>query len=138
MTNRSYTFSHAADIGVGGEAATIGEAFACAARAMFGVMTDLSLVRPAEEVVIECDASDEEILLVKWLNALLAEADLRGMMFCDFQVELAGGRLRGIARGERYDAARHVPGTEVKGATLTELSVSRTADGWRAQTVVDV
>jgi SHS2 domain-containing protein len=133
------TFDHAADIGVWGEGDTIEEAFAGAARAMFSVMVDLADVRPAEEVTVHCEASDPELLLVAFLNALLAEADLRGMVFSGFEVRCADGKLTGKARGERFDPTRHVGGVEVKGATLTELKVDRGADGrWVAQTVVDV
>jgi SHS2 domain-containing protein len=133
------TFEHGADVGVLGEGRTLEEAFAGAARAMFSVMVDLAGVRPREAVEIACGASDRELLLVEWLNALLAEADLRGMVFSDFEVRFLDGRLAGTARGEPFDPARHVPGVEVKGATLTELKVARGADGrWRAQTVVDV
>lgn len=134
----SRTFDHGADIGVLGEGRTIEEAFALAARAMFSVMVDVADVRPREAVEISCVASDRELLLVQWLNALLAEADVRGMVFSEFDVRLTEGGLEGVARGERFDAERHVPGVEVKGATLTELKVAREGSGWRAQTVVDV
>lgn len=133
------TFDHGADIGVLGEGRTLEESFVGAARAMFSVMVDLSGVRPLQSVEIACTASDRELLLVRWLNALLAEADLRGMVFCDFEVRLLDGGLAGTARGEPWDLERHVPGVEVKGATLTELEVARGEDGiWHAQTVVDV
>lgn len=133
------TFDHGADIGVLGEGRTIEEAFAGAAQAMFSVMVDLAGVRPREAVEISCTASDRELLLVQWLNTLLAEADMRGLVFCDFMVRLLDGGLAGTARGERFDPERHVPGVEVKGATLTELKVAQGEDGaWRAQTVVDV
>ena len=60
------------------------------------------------------------------------------MVFVDFDVRIEGGTLQGTARGEPFDPARHVPGVEVKGATLTELKVTREGDRWLAQTVVDV
>jgi SHS2 domain-containing protein len=105
---------------------------------MFGVMVDLDGVEPREAVPIACSAPDCELLLVEWLNALLAEADLRGMVFRRFEVRIAGEDLAGRAFGERFDPARHVPGTEVKGATLTALRVGETEAGFEARTVVDV
>jgi len=133
------TFDHGADIGVLGEGRTLEEAFVGAARAMFSVMVDLKGLRPLQSVEIACTASDRELLLVQWLNALLAEADMHGLFFCDFEVRFLDGGLAGTARGEPFDAERHVPGVEVKGATLTELEVARGEDGnWRARTVVDV
>ncbi|MGQ0614246.1 MAG: archease [Planctomycetaceae bacterium] len=138
MPGRASTFDHDADVGVRGEGATLAEAFCGAARAMFSVMLDLGGVRGTTEVPISCEAPDPELLLVAWLNALLAEADLRGMVFCDFRAEIVGERLFGSALGERFDPARHVRGVEVKGATLTELAVARVGEGWFVQTVVDV
>jgi len=138
MAGRASTFDHDADVGVRGEGGTLGDAFCAAARAMFSIMVDLEGVRGTEAVPIECSAPDSELLLVTWLNALLAEADLRGMVFEDFDASIAEGRLRGKAWGERLDPARHVRGVEVKGATLTEARVVRAASGYLAQTVVDV
>jgi len=138
MAARATTFDHAADIGVAGQGETLAEAFGAAARAMFGVMYDLDRVVPRREVAISCRASDHELLFVSWLNALLAEADLRGMVFSEFEVEIRNHSLVGRARGERFDPARHGRGVEVKGATLTSLRVERGPGGWTARTVVDV
>jgi SHS2 domain-containing protein len=132
------TFRHDADVGVRGEGATMEEAFAAGARAMFGLMADLEGVRGSESIEVECSAPDRELLFVAWLNALLGEADVRGLVLCDFEVSIEGDRLKGRARGERFDPARHKPGVEVKGATLTQLRVGRTRGGFVAQTVVDV
>ena len=48
-----------------------------------------------------------------------------------------GAHWHGVARGERWrdELAR---GTEVKGATLTALSVRHSDAGWEARCVVDV
>jgi SHS2 domain-containing protein len=101
-------------------------------------MVDVDSVAPRAEFAIECEASDDELLFVAWLNALLAEADIGGVLFSEFEVEIADGRLTGRARGEPFDPSRHVPGVEAKGATLTELDVARRDGRWIARTVVDV
>jgi SHS2 domain-containing protein len=134
----SSTFPHDADIGVAGEGRSVAEAFCGAARAMFSILSDPGKVEEREEVEIRVEAPDLELLLVRWLNALLAEADLRGLLFREFEVTIEGTALRGRARGERFDPSRHVRGVEVKGATLTALRVGKTPGGFRAQTVVDV
>lgn len=139
MAGRAETFDHEADIGVAGEGATLADAFEAAARAMFSIMYDLDRVAPGIDVRVSCAASDDELLFVRWLNTLLAEADLRGLVFSEFALAgIAGHRLDGVARGELFDPDRHGRGVEVKGATLTELRVARGPAGWRAQTVVDV
>jgi SHS2 domain-containing protein len=132
-------FPHQADMGVRGVGATKEQAFEQAALALTAVVTDLRGVEPKESVAIHCEAPDEELLLVDWLNSLVYEMATRGWLFSRFQVRIAGGKLEGQAWGEPVDVARHQPAVEVKGASYTELKVMQTPQGaWIAQCVVDV
>lgn len=132
-------FSHDADIGIRGWGPTPADAFAQAALAMTAVITDPKAVGLAEAVAIECEARELDLLLYKWLNALVFEMATRGLLFGAFEVSIDGMRLKGLARGEKVDRARHAPAVEVKGATLTELEVQEQQPGqWLAQCVVDV
>jgi tRNA nucleotidyltransferase (CCA-adding enzyme) len=132
-------FTHDADIGVRGFGATREAAFEGAATALTAVLTCPERVRPRQAVEIACEAPDDELLLVDWLNALVYEMATRGMLFGRFTVRIEGHGLNGEAWGEPIDAARHSPATEVKGATYAELSVAKREDGlWVAQCVVDV
>jgi tRNA nucleotidyltransferase (CCA-adding enzyme) len=131
-------FSHDADIGVVGIGPTKAEAFRQAALALTAVVTDPANVRPAQPVPVFCEAPNDELLLVEWLNAIVYEMAVRTMLFGDFAVEIEGKELRGTAYGEPVDLDRHEPAVEVKGATLTALQVAASADGWRVQCVVDV
>jgi len=132
-------FEHGADIGVRGIAPTKAGAFEQAALALTAVVVDPQRVRADEAVEVSCEAPDEELLLVDWLNALVYEMATRGMIFGRFEVGLEGTRLRARAWGERLDPARHEPAVEVKGATYTALSLRQDASGaWVAQCVVDV
>jgi SHS2 domain-containing protein len=89
-------------------------------------------------VPVLCQAGNDELLLVEWLNALVYEMAVRMMLFGDFVVAIEGGELRATAYGEPVDPDRHEPAVEIKGATLTALQVAERADGWRVQCVVDV
>jgi len=132
-------FPHGADIGVRGIGASMEEAFAQAATALTAVITEPENVSASEEVEIECEAPDDEFLLVDWLNALIYEMATRGMLWSRFEVTVDGSRLHGRAWGEKVDTSRHHPAVEVKGATYTELHVKKEEDGtWSAQCVVDV
>lgn len=132
-------FPHAADIGVRGFGATKEVAFAHAAAAVTAALIEPDRVRPSEAVEVACEAPDDELLLVDWLNALIYEMATRRMLFSRFVVRIDGRRLRGEAWGEPVDPARHTPGVEPKGATYTALRVARQSDGrWLAQCVVDV
>ncbi len=106
---------------------------------MTAVITDLNRVRPSQAVAIECEAHELDLLFYKWLNALVFEMATRCMLFGAFEVSIDGTRLKGLARGEKVDRARHAPAVEVKGATLTELKVEEQKPGcWLAQCIVDV
>ena len=85
-----------------------------------------------------CEAENDELLLVEWLNALVYELAVRTMLFRDFVVAIDGRTLRSTAYGEPVDVDRHQPAVEIKGATLTALQVVETPEGWHAQCVVDV
>jgi len=131
-------FPHQADIGVRGIGASKAEAFEQAAIALTAVITDPQALIPGEKVEISCEAPDDELLLVDWLNALVYETATRKLLFGRFEVRLAGHQLAGRAWGEKIDVARHQPAVEVKGATLTCLRVGKNAGGaWVAQCVVD-
>jgi SHS2 domain-containing protein len=132
-------FDHGADIGVRGLGPTKAAAFEQAALALTAVITDLDTVQERETVAISCEASDDELLLAAWLNAIVSQMAVRRMLFRRFHVELRPGRLAGMATGERVSPGRHQPAVEVKGATYTAIKVAPTEDGgWLAQTVVDV
>lgn len=132
-------FPHQADMGVRGVGPTVAAAFEQVALAMSAIVTDLAQVRPDTPVNISCEAPDDELLLVDWLNALILEMAARHMLFSRFEVSLDGHRLHATAWGEAVDTQKHQPAVEVKGATYTELKVEEGESGrWLAQCVVDV
>jgi len=134
-------FSHEADIGVRGFGPSLAAAFEQAALALVAVIAEPESVRPETAVEIRCEAPDIELLFVDWLNALIFEMATRRMLFAEFQLHIDAdvAQLSGWARGEAIDAARHAPAAEVKGATFSELKVTRQLDGiWCAQCIVDV
>jgi len=132
-------FVHGADIGIRGRGATRDDAFAEAARALTAVVTELDSVAPRLEVPIRCDAPDDELLLVAWLNAVIYEMATRRMLFGRYEVCTHDHRLVATAWGEPVDISRHHPAVEPKGATMTALRVACEPDAtWLAQTVIDV
>lgn len=130
---------HGVEVGVRGIGPTKEGAFEQAALAVTAVIADPAGVDPRQAVDIACRGYDDEMLLVDWLNAVIAEMARRGMLFSRFHVEFRPGQLVGSAAGEPISPQRHRPGGEVKAATYTNLRVAQLSDGsWVAQTVVDV
>ncbi len=135
------TFEHEADVGIAGYGRTLEEAFENAARAMFSVMVELDTVEPKDEVRVEVEAEEVEMLLVEWLNELLSQAHLSGMVFRDFRVKIrreGSMRLEGVAMGERLNPEKHLLKVEVKAATYSMLEVGRRDGRYYARCIVDV
>jgi len=131
-------FHHQADIGIRGIGATTEQAFEQAAVAMTAVIAEPDTIEPAQIVQIDCEAEDDELLFVEFLNKLLYEMDTRKMLFSRFEVKISPGRLEAKAWGEKLNVNRHAPVVEVKAATYSCLSVHKDGERWVAQCVVDV
>ena len=132
-------FSHDADIGIRGYGDSMETAFVQAALAMTAVICDVDTVQPSTARDIRCEAPDNELLFVEWLNALIYEMAVEHMLFSRFEVQINAPFLHATAWGEAIDRSRHQPAVEIKGATYTELKVDHKTDGhWLAQCVIDV
>ena len=130
-------FEHDADIGIIGRGATVEQAFEAAAQAVFAIVTDLDLVQPSTIITIEFEEDDLEFALVTWLNQLLGKAREQRLVFSRFHVQHNGDKWRTKALGEKWHAGLE-RGVEVKGATLTMLSVKQSGPMWEVRCVVDV
>ncbi len=132
-------FEHEADIGLRATAPTRKELFELMGEALTAIITEPENVQPIEAITVTCEAPDDALLLVDWLNVLVFEMATRSMIFGEWRVELSGHRLDGRILGEPVDRLRHQPVVEVKGATYTALAVDQDEDGnWHGQCVVDV
>ena len=140
MTNTRWEhFEHEADMGVRGYGNTMAEAFEQTALAMSSVITDINNIKTIDCINVECNAPDNEILLVDWLNELVYQMATRRMLFSSFTVSIDNHHLTAAICGEPAVPEKHQPAVEVKGATFTELKVRQNADGsWVSQCVVDV
>lgn len=130
-------FDHDADIGIIGRGATVEQAFEAAADAMFAIMAKPARRVTSTTIHFVFTETDLELALVTWLNRLLAEARTGGLMLFSFQLKRDGSRWAGSAEGCPW-ARTGERGVEVKGATLTALSVRSDASGTEARCVVDV
>ena len=132
-------FAHDADVGVRGLGSTREAAFEQGAIALMHAIGAGEGVAAQQLLTIACEAPDDEVLFVDWLNALIFEMATRSVLFSRFRVGIQDGKLRAKAWGEPIDPARHEIAVEAKGATFTALEVAKKADGtWVAQCVVDV
>jgi len=133
---------HPGDVGIRAWGETLEEAFLDAGRAVFALMADPENVAPTARREVRVEAQTLDGLLVEWIAALLAEKDLSGLIFSDFEVsiegERTGYRLTGAALGEPPDPKRHRIGTEVKGISYLGLAVREADRGWIVEFIADV
>ena len=86
-------------------------------------MTDVTKVAPVGEVRLVLSADSAEQLLVDFLQELLFLHDTDNYVFCEFDVEVMGGNLDAVARGEGFDQSRHPKRAVVKGITYHNLKL---------------
>ncbi len=130
---------HTADVGFEAFGRTREEVFANAGRALVDLVVDLNSIEPRDEAAVEVKASDPPSLLVNWLSEILYLHDAEGWLFRDFEIRILHDRsLSAIARGEKFDRARHQAKLLVKAITYHQLALEETAQGWRAQVYVDI
>jgi SHS2 domain-containing protein len=131
--------SHTADLAWRLWGASLPELFENAGRALSATLTDRRYLRRLTTREVRLTATDQEALLVDWLNHLLYLFDIDGFLGRDFRVEsLTAEHLAATVTGEIFDAARHPERTGVKAATFHKLSVTPVGDGWQATVVLDL
>jgi SHS2 domain-containing protein len=132
-------FEHTADVGIRVRAESLDDLFVDAAQGLFSVIVENpDSVQPDQELAFQVRGEDVEELLHDWLTELLFTFHVRRFVLTDFHVRAEPPELRGIARGEPIDTARHKLDAEVKAITWHQLKVQRQPDGWLAEVIVDI
>ncbi len=130
--------NHTADVGIIAYGADMKQAFANAAKGLFSLITDLDDVEEVLHRDAELTATDEESLLVEWLNELIYQFDTEGIVFKRFDItRLDNTRLKARGYGEKVDRSKHELKMGVKAATYHMLKVDRN-DGCRVQVLFDI
>jgi Uncharacterized conserved protein len=134
---------HTADIKFRAYGKTREEVFENAALAMFNVIIDTKKISgdTAREICLK--SPDLESLLVDWLSELLYLFEVDEIVFREFRVEKIREEkgeysITAQALGEKYSLESLPFETEIKAVTYNQLEITKTADGWKAQVVVDI
>jgi len=119
------------------------EALAAAAEALLAAtVEDPASVREELSRCIDLAARDLDLLLLRFLNELVYLRDAEDLLLRARRLRVAalpeGPRLHAELVGERWCAGRHVPGAEVKAATVHALALRPVAGRWEARATLDV
>ncbi|WP_256299643.1 archease [Haloarchaeobius salinus] len=131
---------HTADVAVEATGDTPGELFAAVADGLTAAQCDDVPDGVGDRFELSVESESRESLLFDYLDELVYERDVRGVLPADHEARVVEGddgswRLTGSARGIPFDA---VEAREVKAVTYSEMRVEETDDGWRAYVVLDV
>ncbi|MEM2740446.1 MAG: archease [Candidatus Bathyarchaeia archaeon] len=134
---------HLADAYIEAYGGSYEECYGNAGLALFEVITDISLVEPREERIVEAEGEDLEALLYDWLEKLLIMVDVDGFLASKIDVEYIRRegdtyRLRAHISGETYDPGRHVSKTSVKAVTYHQMKVYKDEEGIKTRFILDL
>lgn len=120
-------------------AETLEDLFAVCGKAMFEVMTDVSKVKPSQEIQFDIKAESVEDLLFSFLSELVFLKDTRKLFFCDFVIEIKeGNSLNCKGTGESIDRDKHELRTDVKAATYHNLKIKHDDKGYSTRVILDL
>ena len=138
MVKEFELIDHTADVGIRAYGVDIKQAFANAAKGLFSLITELENVDEVLHRDIKLTATDQEGLLVEWLNELIYLFDTENILFKRFDItQLDYTRLKARIYGERVDKVKHELKTGVKAATYHMLKVDKD-DGCKVQVLFDI
>ena len=134
---------HTADAYVEAVGDSLEDAFGSAGLGFTDVMTELEAVEAETEAAIVVEGQDEKALLDSWLEELLLDFELKGMIYSRFEVsgiqETSGGlRLQAKVWGEKYDPERHMSKVGIKAATYHQMEIIKEADGVTLRFILDI
>jgi SHS2 domain-containing protein len=116
--------NHTADIGIIAYGTDIKEAFINAAKGLFSLITELDDIKEVTHRDIILTSSDEESLLVEWLNELIYFFDADNIIFKRFEInQINQTQLKARAYGEEVDNSKHAIKRGVKAATYHMLKI---------------
>ena len=116
---------HTADIGIKAFGKSLSAAFENAAKAMFDIITNSSMIDSVGQYKIELEAPDFEQLLIDWLSELLFLSTSQNLVFGFFHVTLDKKTFRLSANvcGEKFSTKKHKIGVEIKAVTYHKVKV---------------
>ena len=135
---RFEVIEHTADSGIVAYGRDKRELFANAAYGLFSLISNLEQAGESYSREVAVAGTDDEELLVEWLNELIFLFDVERVLLKRFDITEIDGRLRATVHGERIDESRHSIDMAPKATTYHMLRVERTPDGWRAQVIFDI
>jgi len=132
-----------ADVGFEADGPTLEAVFCAAAEALLSIgVVDPGAVRRRHPTEVRLEAESIEMLLFDFLQELIFLKDTQALLLHPERIQITPAApfpsLVAAMQGEKMNPARHALAVDVKAVTLHRFVLARSAEGWRAQVVVDV
>jgi SHS2 domain-containing protein len=142
-TGKFEFLEHTADVYISAHGASMEEAMANSAFAMFEVMTDAGKITPTLKEEVEIEAEDEYALLYSWLEALLVKFEVNGMVYSKFEVcrikdTQDGFKLKACIYGEKFNPEKHPQKVGVKAVTYHQMEFIKSPEKVTLMFILDI
>lgn len=128
---------HTADVAVAATGRDPGTVFGAVADGLAAAMCD-DVPLDGERFSFSLSAENREALLFDYLDRLIYERDVRGVLPVDNAASVDGEGTWRVEASARGVPLATVDAREVKAVTYSEMRLEPTADGWEAYVVFDV
>lgn len=130
---------HTADIGIRIVSNSINELFEKAGYGMFKIICEnLDEVECKEVISGEIFAKDLNELLYLFLEKLIYEFDVKGIILKCFEVEIFENHLKYKAMGEFYNPKKHKIGTGIKSPTYHKMEIKQNNNKFETLIIFDI
>ena len=106
---------------------------------MFNMMSPLEGIKEVEEFTLDAQGTDLESLLFNLMDEFLFITDVEFLIPKTIQVTVDHENFSAsaVCMGERFSAATHEVGIQIKAVTYHMMEIKETPDGWYVRMVFD-
>lgn len=122
-------------IGIEADGKSQTAAFQNAASALFAIMAHPATVLPERHILIEFDSPDPSLALTEWLNRLIGQAGMAGLVLASFALHRQGNHYSGEAWGMPWKKGADTS-IDLKSATVSPNEVRALGKQWRVRCIV--
>jgi SHS2 domain-containing protein len=128
---------HTADVRIRVTAVSLEELFSEAARALMVTMYGTAEEGPLRQPV-SVSGMDMADLMHSFLSEVLYISEVNDMVISGAEIKIMGNSLTGVLRGEPFSMEKHLSGMEVKGVSLSGLSLVHEHGSYILEVIFDV
>ena len=129
--------AHTADVAVEATGETLARTFEATAAGLSAAHCE-SIPETGDRFETSVSAGSPEALLFDYLDELIYQRDVRGVLPTDHRVTVSEGDRPSLDASARGVPLSDVDAREIKAVTYSEMTLERAEPGWRAYVVFDV